>query len=179
VVDCFVNDPQCFHYTFLNLDAHSGPSGENPVGTGQWGIIQSLATFTISGSVTCVAVSGKVAIVGFTESPGFDRTLVRVSDRGEPDSGQDLFEVVSQGTFSGLGGPPDCSSFPPTGDSDIVVDRSGVNDRGDIRVHDAPAHPTSKDQCKHGGWRDFGVFKNQGDCVSYVATKGRNAPSGG
>ncbi len=28
--------------------------------------------------------------------------------------------------------------------------------------------PTSKDQCKNGGWRQFGCFKNQGQCVSYV-----------
>jgi len=35
--------------------------------------------------------------------------------------------------------------------------------------------PVSKDECKGGGWRDFGVFRNQGDCVSYVATGGRNA----
>jgi hypothetical protein len=38
--------------------------------------------------------------------------------------------------------------------------------------------PTSKDQCKNGGWRTFGVFKNQGDCVSFVATKGKNQPAG-
>jgi hypothetical protein len=35
-----------------------------------------------------------------------------------------------------------------------------------------------KDDCKNGGWRSFGVFKNQGDCVSYVATGGRNLASG-
>jgi hypothetical protein len=29
--------------------------------------------------------------------------------------------------------------------------------------------PTSKDQCKNGGWRNFPQFKNQGDCVSFVA----------
>jgi hypothetical protein len=23
--------------------------------------------------------------------------------------------------------------------------------------------PTGKEQCKNGGWRTFGVFKNQGD----------------
>jgi hypothetical protein len=36
--------------------------------------------------------------------------------------------------------------------------------------------PTSKDQCKNGGWQTFNnpAFKNQGDCVSYVATKGKN-----
>jgi hypothetical protein len=37
--------------------------------------------------------------------------------------------------------------------------------------------PTSKDQCKNGGWQTFGVFKNQGDCVSFVATRGRNPPA--
>jgi hypothetical protein len=31
----------------------------------------------------------------------------------------------------------------------------------------------------NGGWRSFGsVFKNQGDCVSFVATGGKNSPSG-
>jgi hypothetical protein len=38
--------------------------------------------------------------------------------------------------------------------------------------------PTTKEQCKNGGWRSFGVFKNQGDCVSFVATNGRNQPAG-
>ena len=35
--------------------------------------------------------------------------------------------------------------------------------------------PTSVDQCKDGGWRNFTNprFKNQGDCVSYVASHGR------
>ena len=30
--------------------------------------------------------------------------------------------------------------------------------------------PTSKDQCKHGGWKTFNnpSFKNQGQCVAYV-----------
>jgi hypothetical protein len=31
-----------------------------------------------------------------------------------------------------------------------------------------PPMPTSKDECKKDGWRTFGVFRNQGDCVSYV-----------
>jgi hypothetical protein len=30
--------------------------------------------------------------------------------------------------------------------------------------------PTSKEQCKHGGWKNFGgLFKSQGQCVSFVA----------
>jgi hypothetical protein len=47
---------------------------------------------------------------------------------------------------------------------------------GDLVVHDAPALPTSKDQC-NGGWKTFGVFKNQGDCVSFVASGGKNPPA--
>jgi hypothetical protein len=39
--------------------------------------------------------------------------------------------------------------------------------------------PTSKDQCKQGGWQTYGVFKNQGDCVSFVASGGRNPPGAG
>ncbi|HVE66260.1 MAG TPA: hypothetical protein VNC59_06735 [Thermoanaerobaculia bacterium] len=37
------------------------------------------------------------------------------------------------------------------------------------------AAPTSVDECKNDGWRRFTSprFKNQGDCVSYVASKGR------
>jgi hypothetical protein len=34
------------------------------------------------------------------------------------------------------------------------------------------------EDCKRDGWRQFGVFSNQGDCVSYVATNGRNLPAG-
>ena len=33
--------------------------------------------------------------------------------------------------------------------------------------------PTSKEQCKHGGWRTFTIpraFRNQGDCIKFVNT---------
>jgi hypothetical protein len=39
--------------------------------------------------------------------------------------------------------------------------------------------PTAAEQCKKGGWQMFGIFKNQGDCVTYVATGGKNPPAGG
>jgi hypothetical protein len=38
--------------------------------------------------------------------------------------------------------------------------------------------PETVAQCKNGGWQAFGVFKNQGDCVSFVATGGKNPPAG-
>jgi hypothetical protein len=43
----------------------------------------------------------------------------------------------------------------------------------------APNMPTSKDQCMKDGWKSYGTtFKNQGDCVSFIATKGKNQPAG-
>ena len=41
---------------------------------------------------------------------------------------------------------------------------------------EGPARPPTKASCKNGGWRTFGIFKNQGDCVSFVATGGRKPP---
>jgi hypothetical protein len=49
---------------------------------------------------------------------------------------------------------------------------------GGIAVLQPPKVPTSNEQCKHGGWRNFLGFKNEGDCVSYVATGGKNQPGG-
>ena len=40
----------------------------------------------------------------------------------------------------------------------------------------AAALPGSRDECRDGGWRRFGVFRNQGDCISFVATGGKNPP---
>jgi hypothetical protein len=68
----------------------------------------------------------------------------------------------------------------------------------DVQVYDktpTDALPTNKDQCKNNGWATFNtlsftsitggyfpvftsVFKNQGDCVSFVATGGTNLPAG-
>lgn len=39
---------------------------------------------------------------------------------------------------------------------------------GDIVIQDAPPLPTSTDQCKNGGWKNYGLtFKNQGQCVAF------------
>lgn len=74
----------------------------------------------------------------------------------------------------------------PTGDIvsiSVLIDVQGTADLTDITVNgqlQVPAMPMTKDDCKNGGWQTFVVpaFKNQGDCVSWVATNGRNAPAG-
>lgn len=43
-------------------------------------------------------------------------------------------------------------------------------------IIDPPPMPQSPSDCKNGGWEVYGVFKNQGDCVSFVATDEKNQP---
>jgi len=46
-----------------------------------------------------------------------------------------------------------------------------------VDVYRVNAYPTSDTQCKNNGWKAYGVFKNQGDCVSFVATGATNLPA--
>jgi hypothetical protein len=167
----------------FGVDARSGPSGENPTGTAGWHVGGGLGP-SWNVEVTCLAVDGNRAVVGFSGTVSFfgmllpTAGLIRIVDGGGPSSGQDSFEWAErQGEDGGppMPGPLDCSSFPSVfGPSTWGpgFNRSG----GDLVVTDTKPVPTSKDECKHGGWRSFGVFKNQGDCVSFVATGGKNPP---
>jgi hypothetical protein len=169
-------------YIRLTADARSGPTGERPSGTLTWDE-RSLGSLAHSGAqVSCLAVSDNVATIGVsgTRTLTFSGAtvelsiagLIRITDAGGPDSGLDTFEFdISQNLppQPPLPPPTDCSAFP-------AGLPAYVNDQGNLEVTDAPPLPTSKCQCKNGGWRDFGVFRNQGDCVSFVATKGKNPP---
>jgi hypothetical protein len=57
------------------------------------------------------------------------------------------------------------------------LDGDGIGD-----VIDRTVLPRNADMCKKDGWKRFydgsGRFKNQGDCVSFVATGGKNLPAG-
>ena len=66
-----------------------------------------------------------------------------------------------------------------TGDTGTVsVSASGATGVDTFTAVFGPQLPTSKAQCDKGGWQTFPGFKNQGDCVSYVASKGKNKPAG-
>jgi hypothetical protein len=66
----------------------------------------------------------------------------------------------------------------PTGTitaADVLIDVQGTADLTNIKVNgtlEVPlvGQPTSKAQCKKGGWKTFNnpSFKNQGQCVAYV-----------
>jgi hypothetical protein len=125
-------------------------------------------------SVSCLAVSGNSAVIGFSGARYFMGELspvaglIRVVDGGGPGSGLDSFEWAdTTGPPGGpaIPGPTDCSSYPSHFVPSMVLafNRTG----GNLVVADAQPVPTSKDQCEHGGWHDFG-FKNEGECIAFV-----------
>ena len=156
-------------------DVGSGPAGENATGTVQYTSGFGRARAFTDAQVSCLNVAGDTAIIGFTgkifafvvPQGVFTSGLFRVVDRGGPDSSLDTFQIA-RGAFSEtpIPGPRDCSAFPG---SFSDIGQVSVNEVGDIVVHDAPALPTSKEQCRNGGWRNFGnTFKNQGECVAFA-----------
>jgi hypothetical protein len=144
----------------FTIDARSGPSGESPTGTIQASnIILGGGTF----SVSCLTVDGNRAAMLATlplPVPFGQATLVlRVEDNG---AAQD------RAAFRFFNFPLPTPQPPPT---DCPISTEGLEPVrfGDVTVVDAQPLPTSKDQCKDGGWQDFGdTFRNQGQCVAFV-----------
>jgi hypothetical protein len=170
----------------FDIDARSGPAGEDPTGTATWHVGGGLGP-SWNVDVTCLSVDGNRAVAGFAGTVFFfgmlqpTAGLIRVVDGGGPVSGQDSFEWAEAQGAEGdppIPGPVDCSTFPSVFGPSIWgggFNRSG----GDLVVTDAKPVPVTKGECTNGGWRSFGVFRNQGDCVSFVATGGKNPPAPG
>lgn len=71
------------------------------------------------------------------------------------------------------------------GEQTVLVDNVVINDTTFSFEDEAEAPVYTADDCKRNGWRDLtgeagepGPFRNQGDCVSFFATGGRNQPNG-
>lgn len=63
--------------------------------------------------------------------------------------------------------------------SAICLATAGTSSAAVVIPPEPEPYPTNVEQCKKGGWQNYGgLFKNQGDCVSYVATQGKNLPDG-
>jgi len=151
-----------YHAPYYDIDVRSGPSGENVTGTVTWGE-GFVPPFTLD--AVCLNVSGNRATVVATLRSGSNVAALKVtvvdSPPGESDQSGSTFSVNP--------------SVVPTCETPLAV--APVD--GSATVTDAQPSPTSKGQCQNGGWRNFPGFKNQGDCVSFVATKGKNPPAGG
>jgi hypothetical protein len=82
---------------------------------------------------------------------------------------------VESATVTGTAGVAAGSSMtvtPFNTEQTITINNGGFSIPSGIGVSVGvpPRLPTSKEQCKHGGWKSFGgLFKNPGQCVSFVA----------
>jgi hypothetical protein len=140
----------------IAIDARSDPLGGNPSGTVSFVVEVSLGGPVIrlrfEGPVTCLAVEGNRAVIVF---PTFVAPIkVVVVDNGSTGSPADEFGAILFATT-------DCSD-----DTGVSVSPLSL---GDIVVRDLP----TKDQCEHGGWRDYTdaagqPFKNQGQCIAFA-----------
>ncbi len=92
-----------------------------------------------------------------------------------------IIEVVNTSETS-IGQPRDACSdsaptcttarafaFSPTAENALLVSRGGLVMKFQSPPPPAPVNPANKDECKKGGWADFG-FKNQGNCIKFVET---------
>ena len=149
----------------FTLSTSSGPAGENPTGTVTiyTFVAGDLGTFPVG----CLGVGGNratvVASFPGTAPPTPAGVVIHVEDNGSSGDKIDSNFVSSVP-----------SSCPPP--ATVFEDPFTF---GDVTVIDAQRLPISAAQCKNGGWHNYAGFKNQGDCVSFVATGGKNQPKTG
>jgi hypothetical protein len=134
--------------------------GKNAAGTGS-----GSGAYNFDARAVCLRVVGNRASVGFELTRGFESLghglLITYADNGDETTPDSIVD------FTFMPNPPASCPEPSTGSASYTV-------QGDVDVHDAPSLPTSKDQCKNGGWRTYGIFKNQGDCVSSIRQRARD-----
>jgi YVTN family beta-propeller protein len=129
-------------------------------------------------AITPDGIRAYVPGAGFTTSPG---TLVSVIDTAT----NTAVATIPVGLFpSGVAIAPDGSRAYVTNglDSTVSVIDTATNAvvatipvgafPEAVAITPAPKVPKSKEDCKHGGYRNFGPpagpFKNQGQCIRYV-----------
>jgi hypothetical protein len=148
-------------FSSIAVNAQSDPSGANASGT-----VAFRLAMPVSGPVTCMSVTGPdagpgtagrptSAVINF-EDATFGIVTMSLTDNG----GSGLDRADATDIYHRA--PTDCSPILPSGFQTLLTNGRAV-------VVDAPRAPASKDQCKNGGWRQFGTtFKNQGQCVAFV-----------
>jgi hypothetical protein len=123
------------------------------------------STFTIS--------SGTTTVTGSKTSPGGGVLCAGAGD---------AFTTVSATYTATIHTPTGNFHDEGTSGAFVHITASGAatltEDFTSSLAQPVPLAPTSKDQCKNNGWRNFPQFKSQGECVSFVATGGKNPPAG-
>jgi hypothetical protein len=186
--------------TFFNVD-----SNDNYF-VGEAGALRNFFTFDLSSACPASSVTLQLTRfeqTGPLPYSLFDVTTPASTLNANDATSQAIYDDLGSGTSFGTfpvadGAQADVLSFQlnPAGVAAFNAARGGffsiggstpANEAGHIYAFSGPGAggtqqlvvtclPTAKGECKNGGWQSYGVFKNQGDCVSFVATGGKNPP---
>jgi hypothetical protein len=120
---------------------------------------------TITLEETCgtggVAFGVTILLSGFPPNTPFTETITS-SAFGSPPPLHETFNA--NGSFF----PTLYASDSPNGLVTVTVEYTGGTVTNSIDGPcEGPRHPTTKQQCKAGGYKEFG-FKNQGRCIAFV-----------
>ena len=158
----------------VNVNATDDSAAEAGLATGTFTITRGgdltsplTVNYTVGGTATngsdYSTLSGSVVIAAGSASA---TVVVTPADDGLDETNETVVLTLAAGAGYQVGSSND--------DTVTIADNDGTTPN--------PQQPgnnqTAKDQCKNGGWRTLGDFKNQGDCVSWFATGGKNAPAG-
>ena len=135
------------------------------------------------GAYTVIGKTGVVTLKGTQTGTTVETFAANIAVQGGDVLGLwtpgPLHDVVQLG---GVGGTvvfnESAQPDPNVGDVLSLLTGVGTSDLNES-ANFAPPLPTRLDQCMNGGWMSFGsTFKNPGDCLSFVATHGKNPPTG-
>ena len=134
---------------------------------------------------SALASSGHLVVTGTIDTQSPQSVTLEFFANTVPTPGGDPSGYGEGAVYLGSATPASNGTFSatlPSVAAQTLISATATSESGDTSefAKDIPAVtlPTSADQCKKGGWQKYGIFKNQGDCVSYVATGGKNPPAG-
>ncbi len=160
----------------------------------------TIGVATFSGGVIMTAVTNlpadQTTVYGTSNCPGYAPAITITFSRpvsnfsvqvlnGETATvsytvASDLGGTVTKSLVANFSSGADTFALPDAGITSVTISRTTPSSFWDFFIDNVAftAFPTTTAECKDGGWETFGVFKNQGDCVSFVATGGKNQPAG-
>lgn len=159
------------------VDYDTGPLGQLAGYTAGFGLtnatladIQSVTVQLYSGSTLLQTNTGSSTLIAALPGAQFSSPF---DVSGDFDYATDGYWMNDRETEYGQSVPATRVVATVTLDDGTVLTAENTNLTGDPSTiyPDTPPAPvlTDKDQCKKGGWEDFG-FKNQGQCIRYVNT---------
>ena len=153
-------------------------AGPDPA-TGRAGPLTNLqVSFHIDSAVPDADVDGRKFLA--VPSPTFGTCSESAEGVFGTVGGAGRYEAIIKPSMGGSfadEGATDLSVFTFAGGDDVATSTGYVTEFFTSTLPTTrPLLPDAKEQCKDQGFLIFGVFENQGDCVSFVSTHGNNEP---